>query len=104
MENLLELTGQESGIVVYYGTGGQPEAVVCNWSSVKGYPRIDPMGLTVLGFGETIPAVDGEAIENISELLDGVEIVYANGEDMPDIGIVYRPEEDILVICPDGWN
>lgn len=102
MKTLQELTGQESGIVIYYGNGGQPEAVVCNWSNVQGYPRIDPAGLTVLGFGEDIPETAGEPCDDIPSKLDGVCIVYANGEDMPASGTTYRID-DMLVIVPDGW-
>ncbi len=32
MITLQDLTGQESGIVIYHGDGGVPETVVCNWS------------------------------------------------------------------------
>lgn len=103
METLQELTGQESGIVIYSGNGGQPEAVVCNWSNVKGFPRVDPFCLTVLGFGEEIPPVEGVIIDDISSRLEGVEIVFANDEDMPASGTAYQIE-NILVIAPSGWN
>jgi hypothetical protein len=103
MRTLQELTGQESGIVIYCGAGGTPEAIVCNWSNVQGYPRIDPCGLTVIGFGEEIPEVEGENTSNIPVLLSDVHIVYANGEDMPQSGTKYRID-DILIIAPEGWN
>ena len=102
METLQDLTGKESGIVIYHGDGGQPEAVVCNWSSVRGYPRIDPMGLTVLGFGEDIPEVEGFNIDDIPSRLAGVEVVFANGEDMPTSGTAYQID-NILIITPSGW-
>ncbi len=54
MKTLQDLTGKESGIVIYKNENVY-EAVVCNWSSISGYPRVDPFGLTILGFGEEIP-------------------------------------------------
>lgn len=102
MKTLLELTGQESGIVIYEGEG-QAEAVVCNWSSVQGFPRVDPLGLTVLGFGEDIPDVPGAPVNDVPSRLAGVQIVFANGEDMPAAGVEYRID-DILIIAPEGWN
>jgi hypothetical protein len=96
---LQELTGQESGIVIY----GSSEAVVCNWSSVRGYPRVDPLGLTVLGFGEEIPNIEPKQCTSIPELMEGVNIIFANGENMPTSGRVYELPNDIKVIAPDGW-
>lgn len=98
-QTLQELTGQESGIVIY----GGKEAIVCNWSSVQGYPRMDPLGLTVLGFGEDIPQVEPKQCANIPELMEGVNIIYANGEDMPQAGRVYELPDDIKVIAPNDW-
>ena len=102
MENLQELTGCESGIVIYGDS--EKEAVVCNWSSLSGYPRIDPWGLTVLGFGEEIPTVDGEWNDDIPSLLKDVTIIFANEEDMPQSGRVYRMPDNITVITPEGWH
>lgn len=105
MTNLQELTGQESGIVIY-GANGAPEAVVCNWSHIKGFPRVDPLGLTVLGFAdlpEDVP--EGHRSDDIPALLEGVHIVFANGEDMPQRGTVYEYDsENITIIAPDDWN
>jgi hypothetical protein len=103
MRSLQELTGQESGIVIYHGDGGPGEAVVCNWSHIEGFPRVDPLGLAILGFGEEIPEVEGERREDVGALLEGVEIVYANGEDMPAGGIVYELPGGIVVVAPDDW-
>ena len=100
---LQELTGYEAGIVIYNGDGFRPEAVVCNWSAVQGYPRIDPLGLTVLGFGEEIPEVEPMEINDIIELLNQTDIVFCNGETVPDHGLLWKVTEDITVICPDGW-
>lgn len=96
MKNLLELTGQESGIVIYDGK----EAIVCNWSGINGYPRLFVTG--ILGLGEEIPDTVGSR-ESLSPLLDGVRVVYANGEEVPEYGTVYRITDEITIIAPDGW-
>jgi hypothetical protein len=61
------------------------------------------MGLTVLGFGEDIPEVEGFNIDDIASRLKGVEIVFSNDEDMPESGTAYQID-NILIIAPDGWN
>jgi hypothetical protein len=105
MRTLQELTGQESGIVIYEGYGSIPEAIVCNWSHIDGYPRIDPLGLMVIGFSEEIPdGIDAEHTDDVASFLDGVMIIFADDEEMPEHGTVYRPNENIIIIAPEGWN
>ncbi|HQP49827.1 MAG TPA: hypothetical protein PKX12_13950 [Spirochaetota bacterium] len=105
MENLQELTGQESGIVIYRGDGGVPETVVCNWSHIQGFPRVAPGGLGIIGFGEEIPETEGEHRDDIPAMIEETEIVYANGEDMPQAGTVYEMDDfNITIIAPDDWN
>ncbi len=102
--NLQDLTGKESGIVVYAPAGQRAEAIVCNWTAVDGLPRLDPMGTGILGLGEDLPEVEGEDCEDLAALLENVSIIYANGEDMPKSGKVYRlPEFDAVVIVPEDW-
>lgn len=99
MEYLQELTGQESGIVIY----GR-EGILCNWSGIKGLPRIFATGL--IGLGEEIPAVEGEHTDDLSGVLEGVEInVYANytDEELSKPGTVYELSDDVVVVAPDGW-
>ena len=99
MEYLQDLTGQESGIVIY----GR-EGILCNWSSIKGFPRIFATGL--IGLGEEIPEVEGEHTNDLSSVLEDVEInVYANYDDdeLPTSGTVYEISDDVVVVAPDGW-
>jgi hypothetical protein len=104
LSSLQDLTGQESGIVIYYGDGQtRPEAIVCNWASVNGLPRLAPFGYSVLGLGESFQRVEGEACDPAA-VLEGVEIVYSNGEDMPERAVLYRLEDhDAAVLAPEGW-
>jgi hypothetical protein len=99
MRTLEELTGQESGIVIYENGG-----ILCNWSSINGLPRIFATGL--IGLDEEIPEVEGEHVDDLSYLFDGVTIeIHANFEDdeWPKSGTVYQISDDITVIAPDGW-
>lgn len=98
MRNLQELTGQESGIVIYNGQ----EGILCKWSSINGLPRI--FANVVIGLGEEIPEVPGEHMD-ISGLLEGVSIenqAYYVDEELPKAGTVYKIGE-IIVIAPDDW-
>lgn len=98
MKNLQELTGKESGIVIYDGR----EGIICNWSSIKGLPSI--FDKVLIGLDEEIPEVAGEHMD-ISGLLEGVSIenyTYYADEELPKTGTVYKFGE-IIVIAPDDW-
>jgi len=100
---LQELTGQESGIVVYFGS--EPAAaIVCNWSMMNGLPRLGPFGVALLGLGEDIPPVAPETCENVKGYLEGVHIIFANGEHMPIRAQLYNlPELAAAILAPEGW-
>jgi hypothetical protein len=102
MENLLELTGQESGVVIY----DNKSAVICNWANVSGFPRVFETEL--VGLGEDIPEIEGKSAtpEEIHKLLKNVEIAYPDSKEMPqDGGKIYSfSDPDIMVIAPYGWG
>jgi len=108
--DLMELTGSMSGVVVY----GR-EAIVCNWSSVNGFPRLTPLGGGIIGLGEDIPEAEGRDAtgQEIAALLRGVRIIYSDApeRDIDDLfrgrcpGKVYGfPKFGAIVIAPEGWN
>ena len=99
---LQELTGQESGVVIY-----ADEAIICNWSSFSGLPKVFATGL--IDWPASIAKnTEGEHYEDLSEILARVEIIYNPRADEPKSGKVYEVDTDegdkILVIAPDGWN
>src|SRR5690554_1868322 len=99
MRNLQELTGQESGIVIY----NEKDGILCNWANINGFPRIFATGL--IGFGEEIPEVEGKLMD-ISRLLENVSIdvrAHYTAEELPKSGTVYQINDEITVIAPDGW-
>jgi len=99
-DDLQELTRQESGIVLF----DNGEAIACNWSGISGIPRLSPLGDTVMGMGERIPIVEPEHTENMAEMLEGARFIYANGEEMPTEGKVYRLDGlGLTVFAPYDW-
>jgi len=98
MENLQELTGQESGFIIF----DDGEVILCNWSSYDGIPRMFGDGLVSLN--EKIPEVEG-IHENLSKYFEYVKItvmVDCDNEELPEMGTVYKIN-DIIVIAPDNW-
>jgi len=99
-ETLQELTGQESGIVLF----DNGDAIACNWSSIAGIPRLSPFGDSVMGLGEQIPRVKGEAVDSMADALEDANFIYANGEEMPTEGMVYRLDDfDVVIFAPNDW-
>ena len=100
MRNLQELTGQESGIVIY----NEKDGILCNWTGINGYPRVFATGL--IGLGEEIPEIEGEHTDNLSDLLENVNIeirAHYTDEELPKSGTVYQINDEITVIAPDDW-
>ena len=74
-ENLLELTGQESGIVVY-----GDEVIVTNWSSINGLPKMAPANLGIIGWPDDIIVVKQYDTDDIRDILPG-SIVEVEDDD-----------------------
>jgi len=104
IETLQDLTGQESGVVIY-----DNEAIICNWSSINGMPRLFADGL--VGLAEEIESVDPKNLsaDELVDLLDPVSIIYDANDDESGLrngdyaGKVYILP-DAIVIAPEGWN
>lgn len=97
--SLRELTGQESGIVIYGKKG-----ILCNWSGIFGLPRMFATGL--IGLNEEIPVVEGEHMDDLTGILDGVDVsICANftDEELPKAGTVYEISDEAIVLAPDEW-
>ena len=106
---LQELTGQESGIVIYHETG---EALALNWSRYEGLPRL--FGGGVIGIGPIPAPVDafkasGEAVRS---RMEGIHMVYDETDGActdPGESRIWNLSNDgepvsITVIAPLGWN
>ena len=109
---LQDLTGQESGIVIY----DSGETIVCNWSSFDSYelPKL-VAGLFVTGW-EAGDDIFDEAtvrfVDDFAEALaerDDLELLYdANGdmanEESRCAAAVYTLKDGTTVIAPEQWN
>jgi hypothetical protein len=109
-ESLYELTGRESGLVVYNN-----ECILCNWRGIYGLPRISPIG-TLIGLWDDIKCVkscyswnvwaEGYIKEDMTAHIFG--FVNNDGDIQITGGKVYiledDLEDDVVVICPDGWE
>jgi hypothetical protein len=106
-KNLLEITGQESGLVLYEGG----ELMICNWQSINGLPRVDPMGFGLLGLGEELYTDEEPAqIEDIGAWLNDVDydLIYDRNNELSTLdgqsGRLFCLNDDVCVIAPDDWN
>lgn len=101
---LQELTGQESGVVVYHETG---EAIACNWVGIEGLPRV--FAGAIVGLGEMPEVIDRFQSEAaaVASRLEAVRIIYSEapaGELPPGQSIVYKLGTAATVIAPLDWN
>ena len=94
---LQELTGYESGVVIFKET---EEGIVTNWSSIDGIPRIFVTGIVGLGDGEDLQKVDNSEHEDFA-------INLANASDCDDqeniIDGIWENETVVVFVFKD-WN
>jgi len=113
---LLEITGQEAGIVLF-PTEAPVQVTLCNWRGIDGVPRLDPFGFALMGMKEDlIEADEKETISDIGKHLEAyipINIVYDVNEDINSLyGLsgtlhhieVLGSEESFQVIAPKDWN
>jgi len=111
--DLYTITGREAGIVLFLNNGAS--AIILDWMRIKGIPRMDLLGITPMGLGESIYALEQERIDDIASYLkkfDTIELLYdANGDandlhgkaTVYDIAIHGNDELECIVIVPDAW-
>jgi hypothetical protein len=77
VESLQDLTGQESGIVVY-----GDEIIVANWSSISGLPKMAPANLGIIGWPAELIVVRQYSVGDIKDALPGsiVEVEDDDGD------------------------
>jgi len=99
---LQNLTGQESGVVVYPDGNS---AIVCNWSGQEGLPSVFAGQLIWIFMSTDAADLDlkPEYVASIAEICGDCEILYnANGDELVGPGRVYRLEH-VIIIAPDDW-
>ena len=99
---LMQLTGYESGVVIYEPEGAMMEGFVSNWSSIDGLPRFFATGQIGLGDGDDLEPTEVHAYE-----LDFAKSIIADDpdaeDDDPKVAGAWR-NKDALVITFEGWN
>jgi hypothetical protein len=107
---LYDLTGQESGIVVYTGDDGIKNAIICNWSSYVGLPKASPQGHQPIDLPtEKIRKVRGEEVP-AKKILQGVNVIYDANNDASgilmrqDTAICYKIDENVSIYTFVDWN
>lgn len=129
---LMDLTGQESGIIVYEGNA----VAVVNWQSMgeNQFPMFGPLAGMMLGWPESEDVFDGVETEHVQDIRDVIpgkvwltgetdgdgnrvadtdlDIVHDANADLarlflvdtePTAGTVYTLADGRCVIAPDGW-
>ena len=101
--NLQELTGYESGVVVFKESN---KGIAINWSSIEGIPRIFVTGVIGLGDGDDLQTVEENDVDQ--DLIDtALELakedhVNNNVKEDPEIDGMWENNECIIVTF-DGW-
>jgi hypothetical protein len=108
IESLWQLTGQESGIVIYAGEG-----IICNWSPNDGLPRIGPFGGLLdwpMDPDTMLAAEEALTEEELSALVSDLDIIYDENGDAPQCiakefsARKYTLSDGTIVIAPNDWN
>lgn len=116
MKTLQELTGQESGIVIY----GNGEIIVCNWSSFgeNELPKIFA-GICVNGWpdeDEIFDNAESNETDDFRPILTGKEVIWDENGDLASIAngtyywkddfraTIWTLTDGTVIVCPPLWN
>ena len=116
--SLNELTGQESGIVIYAGDGSAKEIIVCNWMSAEPdtLPALSPFGNDLLFLNRAYLAAAEKSTMSFAEvetLLENGIIIWDANNDLPLFKEDYESAKfyaysvkdgEIIIIAPDNWG
>jgi hypothetical protein len=107
MLNLQEVTGHESGAIIFEGG----DIIICNWSDCDGIPRLDPFGYGVIGLGEELEVIENVEVGNcLDELPDNGWLIFDRNDDINDVVgpgkkyVVECGDTVVSVIVPEEWN
>lgn len=97
----------ESGIIIYEDS---KEALVVNWSTYGPgeLPRLFGTGVIPMAPEEPWHVTGKQRMEDARELLAGVDVIYDANDDLADPepipAWVYKIDDGVMIIVPDGWN
>ena len=99
--NLQDLTGYESGVVVWRDT---KEGIATNWSAINGIPRVFfTTGLVGLGDGDDLAPVVDLLTLDIDLIAAAYDLAEAEGDEAPAPDKVFANTE-VTVFTFIGWN
>jgi len=110
MKTLAEITGKESGIIVY----NDDVIIAANWSSplCVGLPRVTPIDKLMWGFDEELTIISESVTNNCLAELPESDEAYITEEELDSVrnaaGVIYLIEsstgDEVKVICPYDWH
>lgn len=100
---LQELTGQESGLIVFQNKN----LIIANWSSFEGIPRM--FAGSLISLEASIPEVLMQESWNETEIMEYLQdkaLIYSDLKQEADItkSKVYHLDKAITIIAPEGWG
>lgn len=100
---LHELTGQESGVVIY----DNGNTIICNWQSLEGLPYIvDHFGWLMDMENEIISVEFTKKTKNSSKYLR--EVIYDRNGDAQCLknhpATIWKLIDGTIILAPEGWN
>lgn len=109
--NLHDVTGQESGVVIY----PDGNAIICNWLVGSGVPIVDPLGIGLIQQGPITAAEYAGTTDTARWFADHPDttIQYDANNDWPDLhqaGLtaylwtVTANGQTVTVLAPQDWN
>lgn len=102
--NLYDLTGQESGIVVYQGEA----VIVCNWANVcpnGGLPAGGPINGMLICWPGEIKVLDSHSVDDIRDELPGtIELVEGEEKVVEAVGMDIVSDENGDICALWGYN
>ena len=108
METLQELTGHESGIVLYADDNGEiTTGIIQNWSHEVGIPRISPWG-TMMSWPCDIEVVNKKQLgkKAVAQLLDNLSELWNSSSDDDfalDKATLFELQSGDKVLVFDEW-
>lgn len=111
MNTLQNITGYESGVIVYHAEGQAPTALCLNWSSIDGIPRL--FAWMPIGMGEDLDALASPlGLEDVPNEVLELAIVTAEAEERRNgcapsgliLDSAWSLGKDITVFAFIGWN
>lgn len=112
IDTLQDLTGQESGIIIY----DSGETIVCNWSALDAHelPKLFS-GLCLIGWESGEDIFENVTVQHVDDFgnylasRDDLDLIYDENGDMNNESVrcaadIYTLNDGTVIIAPTMWN